>query len=380
MEDENTSPGTALAPAGATALVAPTSGQLEHARRLVEQADEAALDARAEKTRRMYKSEWGIFAEFCSRRGFQPFPASPQVVRLFLYSSAAGCPPDPHLDREGDPDPGLPAVKVTTVVVRRAAIAAAHTTRGLPSPCNDPLVMEQMKALRRRYGKPPAKSKPLSLAQLRRVLSAIEGDLLGLRDKAILTVLFCGALRRAELCSINVRDLEFVDEGLKLTIPRSKTDKDGRGAEVALLYHDDPLTCPVRAIKTWMKAAGISTTGRLFRGISKRTGLLLPKVHEQHVAEMLRARMVLAGFEREQVYRQEVVDDTDPQGKRVIAGYSGHSARRGFLTEAGKTQATIKELQKYSRHKTAQMVIEYQEAARSMQGDAVSAMFTKPKE
>ena len=50
-----------------------------------------------------------------------------------------------------------------------------------------------------------------------------------LRDRSIILIGFGGGFRRTELISIDHEDLEFVPEGLKITIKRSKTDQFGEG-------------------------------------------------------------------------------------------------------------------------------------------------------
>ena len=49
------------------------------------------------------------------------------------------------------------------------------------------------------------------------------------RDKSIILIGFGGGFRRTELVSIDHEDLEFVSEGVKITIKRSKTDQFGEG-------------------------------------------------------------------------------------------------------------------------------------------------------
>ena len=57
---------------------------------------------------------------------------------------------------------------------------------------------------------------------------------IGLRDKALLLAGFAGALRRSELVALNVGDLNARDEGIRVTLRRSKTDQERKGREVAL--------------------------------------------------------------------------------------------------------------------------------------------------
>jgi integrase len=62
----------------------------------------------------------------------------------------------------------------------------------------------------------------------------IPTDLRGLRDRALLLIGWTAALRRGELVALEVADLSFEPEGVVLTIRRSKTDREGSGASVAV--------------------------------------------------------------------------------------------------------------------------------------------------
>jgi site-specific recombinase XerD len=50
-----------------------------------------------------------------------------------------------------------------------------------------------------------------------------------IRDKSIILIGFGGGFRRTELISVDYEDLEFVPEGVKITLRRSKTDQFGEG-------------------------------------------------------------------------------------------------------------------------------------------------------
>jgi integrase len=45
------------------------------------------------------------------------------------------------------------------------------------------------------------------------------------RDRALLLIGLASALRRAELAALTVADLDYVEEGVRLYIARSKTDQ-----------------------------------------------------------------------------------------------------------------------------------------------------------
>ncbi len=56
------------------------------------------------------------------------------------------------------------------------------------------------------------------------------------RDKSLILIGFSGGFRRTELISIDYEDLEFVPEGLKISIRRSKTDQFGEGMIKGIPY------------------------------------------------------------------------------------------------------------------------------------------------
>ena len=95
-------------------------------------------------------------------------------------------------------------------------------------------------------------------------------DLVGLRDRALLLLGFAGALRRSELCAIEVEHITWKPRSFELLIPRSKTDADGEGARLGIPRGKAEVTCPVRALQAWLKAAGIER-GPVFRAITRPT-------------------------------------------------------------------------------------------------------------
>jgi hypothetical protein len=118
-----------------------------------------------------------------------------------------------------------------------------------------------------------------------------------------------------------------VPEGLRVTIRRSKTDQEGRGAVIALPR--GAVACPVVAFKTWIRAAGI-TAGPVFRPVAKGERLRNARLTDRSVARIVKAHAVRAGL--------------DP------AAFAGHSLRSGFLTSAAARGASIFKMADQSRH------------------------------
>jgi len=129
------------------------------------------------------------------------------------------------------------------------------------------------------------------------------------------------ALCRSELVALEVADLSFEPEGVVLTIRRSKTDREGAGATVAIPLDAEDGSCPVLALRRWLAAAAIGT-GRVSRRID-RHGHLGPTFSDRALAEIVAARAAAAGLEGD---------------------FARHSLRAGFATaaaRAGRSEAAI---------------------------------------
>jgi site-specific recombinase XerC len=107
----------------------------------------------------------------------------------------------------------------------------------------------------------------------------------GIRDRAILLLGFAGAFRRSELVALNVADLDFCDDGIRVTIRKSKTDQEGLGVTIAIA--PGFIACPIDAVRAWIRAAGISN-GALFRSVT-RAGKISPRrLSARAVAELVK--------------------------------------------------------------------------------------------
>jgi integrase len=81
-------------------------------------------------------------------------------------------------------------------------------------------------------GVAPKNKRALVATDLRAMLAATDSGLKGTRDRALLSVAFAGALRRSEVVTLNVSDLEFRTEGVLISIRHAKTDQERAGASV----------------------------------------------------------------------------------------------------------------------------------------------------
>src|SRR4051794_14701960 len=73
---------------------------------------------------------------------------------------------------------------------------------------------------------------------------------------------------RTASVGLDYTDIRFVPEGLVVTLRRSKTNQEGQTETIGIARGQRAETCPVRALKAWLAAAGI-TEGPIFRPLGK---------------------------------------------------------------------------------------------------------------
>ena len=253
----------------------------------------------AESTKRAYRSAWQVFAQWCEARAYRSLPASPAVVAAFVADQA-----------------GQRAV--ATIGRYLAAIGEAHRIAKLPVPTGTVEVRTVMKGVRRKHGVAQHGKAPLLVSHLRRISEVLPATTLGVRDRALLLVGFAAALRRSELVGLDLGDLDFQEEGLALTLRKSKTDQTGKGRLVGVPYGSHVGTCPVRAARAWLEKSGI-VEGPVFRPVTRHGHLGAARLSGQAVGEVVHRSVMLIGL--------------DP------AEYGGHSLRAGLATEAARAGA-----------------------------------------
>jgi len=228
-------------------------------------------------------------------------------------------------------------LKVSTLTRRLAAVSIAHDARDLPNAVRTPLVRATMRGIRREHGAAQRQARPLVREDLFVVLGATGDRLKDLRDKALLLLGFAGGLRRSELIAINCNDLERAQQGIILTIRRSKTDQDGVGRRIGVPF-GRTIHCPVRALENWFSAARLED-GPVFRPVDRHGRVSVSRLSGEAVSLIVRDRMAGAGF--------------DPNG------YSGHSLRAGFATSAARAGVSTFKIRQQTGHASDTMLSRY---------------------
>jgi integrase len=296
-------------------LTADTAAAIDQLRADARAAAEAS---RAPSSERAYAADWRDFSAFAYRIGRKQLPAEPETVALYVAD----------LTRRGR--------RPATIARKLAAIAVYHRSLDHAAPTDHDVVRAVVRGTRRQLGVAQPQKTALELDALRSVVLMIPADLRGLRDRALLLIGWTAALRRSELVALEVGDLNFEPEGVVLTIRRSKTDREGAGASVAVPLGGEEATCPVGALRRWLAAAAIGE-GRVFRRID-RHGHLGPTLSDRALAEIVASRAAAAGFEGD---------------------FAGHSLRAGFATAAARAGRLEVAIMRHGRWKSVQIARRY---------------------
>jgi len=275
-------------------------------------------------TIRAYQADYDDFLKFCSKNGFQPMPTQPKILALYIT----------HLSSYS---------KYSTLKRRLASISVIHKTKGHYIDIKHPIIMENLMGIKRKNGSNQKGKKPLLINDLKKVIKALdeskEKENRKIRDKALLLIGFSGGFRRSELVDIEYEDIEFVSEGVKIFVKKSKTDQSGEGMTKAIPHFDNKKFCPVKALKKWIEIIDFKKD-KIFNISDKNVALIIKKYANY------------AGLES---YR-----------------YAGHSLRSGFATSTAESGAEERSIMAMTGHKSTEMVRRYIKEANLFKNNALN--------
>jgi len=281
-------------------------------------------NSKSANTLRAYQSDYRDFSLFCSKNGFQVMPTQPKILALYLT----------HLSSFS---------KYSTLKRRLASIAILHKTKGHYIDTKHPIIIENLMGIKRKNGTNQKGKKPILINDLKKIIEAIyqsnEKNNKKIRDKALILIGFSGGFRRSELVNIEYEDIDFVSEGIKIFIKKSKTDQSGEGMIKAIPYFDNQKFCPVIAIKNWIELITLKS-GKIFNISDKNVALIIKKYAN------------LAGLDSEK--------------------YAGHSLRSGFATSAAEAGAEERNIMTMTGHKSTEMVRRYIKEANLFKNNALN--------
>ena len=259
--------------------------------------------SKANNTLRAYRSDFKDFGAFCAKHGLNSLPTEPKIVSLYLT----------HLSKNS---------KISTLRRRLVSISMVHKLKGHYLDTKHPIIVENLMGIRRVKGSVQKGKKPILINHLKVVINAINEkkveEIKKFRDKSLILIGFSGGFRRTELISIDYEDLEFVPEGLKISIRRSKTDQFGEGMIKGIPYFSNEIYCPIVNLKKWLDISKINS-GPIFRRFLKGSSLTNTRLSDQSVVLLMKEYLNFAGIENK--------------------NFAGHSLRSGFATVAAESGA-----------------------------------------
>jgi len=277
-------------------------------------------NSKANNTLRAYQSDFRDFTAFCSKNGFSSMPTQPKILALYIT----------HLSKSS---------KFSTLKRRIASISVIHKLKGHYLDTKHPIIMENLHGIKRTLGSRQKAKKPILINDLKLIINVIDKE--KIRDKALILIGFAGGFRRSELVNIYYEDVEFVSEGVKVLIKRSKTDQSGEGAIKAIPYFDNQEFCPVLALKNYInKKFTDNFERRIFEISDKSVALIIKRYADK------------AGLDSSR--------------------YAGHSLRSGFATSAAEFGAQERNIMAMTGHKTTQMVRRYIQEANLFKNNALN--------
>ena len=281
-------------------------------------------NSKSTNTLRAYQSDYNDFSLFCSKNGFQAMPTQPKILALYIT----------HLSSYS---------KYSTLKRRLASISILHKTKGHYIDTKHPIIMENLMGIKRTNGSNQKGKKPLLINDLKILIKVIhhssEKDNRKIRDKALVLIGFSGGFRRSELVDIEYEDLEFVSEGVKIFVKRSKTDQSGEGMTKAIPYFDNNEFCPVIALKNWIN-------------ILEKNQNKIFNISDKSVALILKKYAKIAGLDSNK--------------------YAGHSLRSGFATSTAESGAEERNIMAMTGHKSTEMVRRYIKEANLFKNNALN--------
>ena len=277
-------------------------------------------NSKANNTLRAYKSDFKDFTAFCIKNGFSSMPTQPKILALYITNLSKSS-------------------KFSTLKRRIASISVIHKLKGHYLDTKHPIIMENLHGIKRTLGSRQKAKKPLLINNLKLIIKVIGKE--KIRDKALILIGFAGGFRRSELVNICYEDVEFVPEGVKILIKRSKTDQSGEGIIKAIPYFDNQEFCPVIALKNYINDKFTDNFERKVFEISDKSVALIIKRYADK-----------AGLDSSK--------------------YAGHSLRSGFATTAAEFGAEERNIMAMTGHKTTQMVRRYIQEANLFKNNALN--------
>jgi integrase len=196
-------------------------------------AVERLRGAYADSTLRTCTENFSLFERWCASQGHGFLPPTGATVALYVEAC-------------------FRRLGVRAVLSRLYAIRWVCRALDLPDPTYDEAVRLALRRGKRTCGVRPRQAPPLNAALRDRLRAACPSTLLGLRDRALLSLGYDTLCRASELRALRIEDLTGLPDGTaRVLVRREKQDVGGAGgvAFLSVQGHAD--------VRAWLEAAGL---------------------------------------------------------------------------------------------------------------------------
>ncbi len=309
-------------PQASARLVAPSGspkGSVEAFQARLDEHERVTRGAYSAATEKAWRSDSGIFADWCVHNRRATAPATPKTIAAFLDAKAG----------EGR--------KPATLRRYVASIARLHRAAGATDPTKSDEVRAALRRISKTKGVRQVQARAVTETEVEGIIEAV-GASREPRDLRDLAVLLLGRdllARRSELVALTVEDLKGVERGAGVALIRkSKTDREGEGASLYVSAQ------AMGAVRRWLKVAKIAS-GPLFRPIDRWGCIPDRALGAETIPAILRRLLRRAGLESH--------------------GVSGHSLRVGMTQDLVAAGVDLAAVMQAGRWKTSAMPSRYAE-------------------
>jgi site-specific recombinase XerD len=275
--------------------------------------------AYAPSTIRAYESNFEKFIKYCEENNQEALPASSEVVVYFIKSISDG------------------RLKSASIRMAVASIATVHKLNRFNDPVNDPDVKLEMRRMHRHLGRASSQAYGINKDLLDKMIAVATNDLRGARDKALLSLAYDTLCRRGEIVSLDIEDIVYTNNQIKICLRKSKTDQNGLGRTLEINNGTK-----IHLLK-WVKKSKI-ISGKLFRGI-KNNNEISTYLNKAQINKIFKKLALKANVDKE-----------------IIKKISAHSTRVGAaqnLLRSGASLATILNKGRWTKIDTAMRYLEF---------------------
>lgn len=234
--------------------------------------------AYSDHTLRSYRSDFEAFAAWCRKRRLVALPCRPRTVVAYI-------------DAEGG------RLKQSSIKRRLCGVRKIHQLCDAPDPTLDTDVELAMRRVRRSQPGRPRQALGITAAIRDQMLVACSEDLIGLRDKVLVSVGFDTLCRRGELVALSIEDFTPTDDSrYTVLVRRAKNDPEGAGRTCRLSLATSGL------VREWLAAIG-TARGPLLRPVygKRALGLYLEALTVGRVLKKLCLRIATEKVAAEEV-------------------------------------------------------------------------------